>query len=66
MQTILEVIKQTCDRPVTVLAPGLTAAFTVRAAVKNPDLFKSLILVTAAGLNDFGQNYSQDGRCTIG
>lgn len=60
VRTIVEFIQQTCDAPVTVIASGLTAAFTVRAVVESPDLFKSLILVTAAGLNDFGQNYSDD------
>jgi pimeloyl-ACP methyl ester carboxylesterase len=60
VQTIVEFVKQTCDRPVTIVASGLTAAFTVRAAVAHPELFESLILVTAAGLNDFGRNYSQD------
>ncbi|MBD1823804.1 alpha/beta hydrolase [Cyanobacteria bacterium FACHB-DQ100] len=60
VQTIAEFIKQTCDAPTTVIASGLTAAFTVRAAVEHPELFKSLILVTAAGLNDFGRNYSEN------
>jgi pimeloyl-ACP methyl ester carboxylesterase len=60
VQTISEFVKQTCDLPVTIVASGLTAAFTIRAAVERPDLFESLILVTAAGLNDFGRNYSQD------
>jgi pimeloyl-ACP methyl ester carboxylesterase len=60
VQAIEEFVKQTGDRPVTIVASGLTAAFTMRAAVERPDLFESLILVTAAGLNDFGRNYSQD------
>ncbi len=60
VQTIAEFVKQTSDRPVTIVASGLTAAFTIQAAVACPDLFESLILVTAAGLNDFGRNYSQD------
>ncbi len=60
VQMIVEFVKQTCDSPATVIASGLTAAFTVRAAVEHPSLFKSLILVTAAGLDDFGQNYAQD------
>lgn len=60
VQTIVEFIKQTCNAPVTVIASGLTAAFTIRAAIEAPSLFKSLILVTAAGLNDFGQNYSSN------
>jgi pimeloyl-ACP methyl ester carboxylesterase len=60
VQSIVQFIKQTCDAPVTVIASGLTAAFTVRAAVESPNVFKSLILVTAAGLNDFGHNYSEN------
>ncbi|MEP0912531.1 alpha/beta hydrolase [Leptolyngbya sp. GB1-A1] len=60
VQTIVEFIKQSCTEPITVIASGLTAAFTVRAAVQHPDLFKSLILVTAAGLNDFEQNYQDN------
>ncbi len=60
VQTIVEFIKHTCTDPITVIASGLTAAFTVRAAVQHPDLFKSLILVTAAGLNDFEQNYQDN------
>jgi pimeloyl-ACP methyl ester carboxylesterase len=58
VQMIVEFILQTCDRPVTVIASGLTAAFTIQAAVENPSLFRSLILTNAAGLNDFEQNYS--------
>ena len=42
------------------IASGLTSAFTIRAAVESPHLFKSLILTTAAGLNDFGKNYSDN------
>jgi pimeloyl-ACP methyl ester carboxylesterase len=60
VQVIVEFIKQTCDSPITVIASGLTAAFTVRAAVTYPSLFKSLILITPGGLNDFGRNYQQD------
>lgn len=52
-----EFIEKTCDRPVTVIASGLTAAFTIRTAIARPELFKSLILVTAAGLAEFGDDY---------
>jgi pimeloyl-ACP methyl ester carboxylesterase len=58
VQMIVSFIQQTCNSPVTVIASGLTAAFTLRAAVESPEYFKSLILVSAAGLNDFGRNYS--------
>ena len=57
--TIIEFIEQTCSGPVPVVASSLTAAFTIRAAIARPDLFKSLILTTAAGLSDFGENYTR-------
>jgi pimeloyl-ACP methyl ester carboxylesterase len=54
---IVEFIEKTCDRPVTAIASSLTGAFTIRAAIQRPDLFKSLILTSPAGLSDFGENY---------
>lgn len=53
-------IEHTCNEPVTVIASALTAAFTIRAAIARPDLFKSLILTTAAGLNEFNRNYQDN------
>lgn len=55
--TIVEFIEKTCDRPVTAIASSLTGALTIRAAIGRPDLFKSLILTSPAGLSDFGENY---------
>lgn len=52
--TIVEFLQQTCQQPTTVIASSLTAAFTIRAAIASPQLFKSLILTTAAGLGEFG------------
>ncbi|MCX7593973.1 MAG: alpha/beta hydrolase [Fischerella sp.] len=59
LTTIREFLQQTCDRPVRVIASSLTAAFTIRVAIAHPELFKSLILTTSAGLADFGQDYSR-------
>lgn len=59
--TITEFMEQICTGPTTVIASALTAAFTVRAAINRPDLFKSLILTTVAGLAEFGQDYRQSG-----
>ncbi|MFN6461867.1 MAG: alpha/beta fold hydrolase [Nostoc sp. DedVER02] len=59
LTTIREFFEQTCTGPVTAIASSLTAAFTIRVAAANPDLFKSLILTTPAGLSDFGENYSR-------
>lgn len=58
--TIEEFLVATCPEPVTVIASGLTAAFTLRVAIARPELFKSLILVTAAGLNEFGRDYQDN------
>ena len=59
--SILEFLEQTCQVPTTVIASALTAAFTIRAAVERPNLFKSLIVATAAGLAEFGKDYRQSG-----
>jgi pimeloyl-ACP methyl ester carboxylesterase len=53
--TIAEFIKQTCREPVTVVASTLTAALTIRLAIQQPDLFKSLFLSCPSGFDDFGQ-----------
>lgn len=59
IMTLVEFMEQTCRGATTVIASALTAAFTIRAAIVRPDLFKSLILTTAAGLDEFGQSYRQ-------
>lgn len=57
ISTILEFLQQTCSEPATAIASSLTAAFTVRAAIQQPEFFKSLILTTPSGISDFGQDY---------
>ncbi|MEC4813112.1 MAG: alpha/beta hydrolase [Scytonema sp. PMC 1069.18] len=57
INSIIEFVEKTCNVPTTAIASGLTAAFTIRAAILRPDLFKSLILITPAGLAEFGQDY---------
>ncbi|UKO96444.1 alpha/beta fold hydrolase [Nostoc sp. UHCC 0870] len=59
LTTIREFLQQTCTSPVIAIASSLTAAFTIRVAITHPNLFKSLILVTPAGLSDFGEDYSR-------
>ncbi len=59
LTTITEFLEKTCDEPTTVIASSLTAALTIRVAIARPDLFKSLILTTPAGLSDFGENYTR-------
>lgn len=58
--TIQEFLEHTCNEPVTVIASALTAAFTIRVAIARPQLFKSLILTTAAGLNEFDKDYQDN------
>jgi len=57
--TITEFLKEAAAGPTTVIASALTAAFTIRIATEHPELFKSLILTTPAGLSDFGENYTR-------
>lgn len=57
--TIIEFIEQTCTQAAPIVASSLTAAFTIRAAIARPELFKCLILTTPAGLSDFGENYTR-------
>lgn len=59
ISTIGEFLEQTCEGQTTVIASALTAAFTIRVAIERPDLFKSLILTTPAGVSDFGENYTR-------
>ena len=59
LSIIREFLQQICNAPVKVIASSLTAAFTIRVAITHPELFKSLILTTPAGLSDFGENYSR-------
>lgn len=60
VKIIIEFMEKTCDEPTTVIASALTAAFTIRAAIARPELFKSLILTTAAGLSEFGKDYQNN------
>lgn len=59
VNTIIEFLEQTCASATTVIASSLTAAFTIRAAIARPEVFKNLILTTPAGLGEFGGSYSQ-------
>ncbi|TAE58232.1 MAG: alpha/beta hydrolase [Nostocales cyanobacterium] len=55
LNTISEFIQRSCDQPVTVVASSLTAAFMVRLAISQPDLFTALYLVSPSGFDDFDQ-----------
>lgn len=55
LQTIKEFIQTACRPPVTVVASSLTAAFTIRLAIQQPNLFQKLLLVCPSGFDDFGQ-----------
>ncbi|MEH2397300.1 alpha/beta hydrolase [Nostoc sp.] len=55
LSTIAEFIIQTCRQPVTVVASSLTAAFAIRLAIVQPNLFKALFLICPSGFDDFGE-----------
>ncbi|MGB3767849.1 MAG: alpha/beta hydrolase [Phormidesmis sp.] len=59
LDSIPDFIQATCSEPVTIVASALTAAFVIRIAIAQPNLFKSLILMTPAGLSDFGNDYTR-------
>ncbi|MEM9274724.1 MAG: alpha/beta hydrolase [Cyanobacteria bacterium P01_F01_bin.143] len=59
LSSITEFLEKSCEEPTTVIASSLTAAFMIRVAIARPELFKSLILTTPAGLSDFGENYTR-------
>lgn len=59
LNSLTDFIGATCDEPVTVVASALTAAFIIRIAIAQPNLFESLILMTPAGLSDFGNDYAR-------
>lgn len=59
LNSLSDFIQATCDEPVTVVASALTAAFIIRIAIAQPNLFKSLVLMTPAGLSDFGNDYTR-------
>jgi pimeloyl-ACP methyl ester carboxylesterase len=65
IRSIIEFIEKTGNGSINAIASGLTAAFTIRAAILRPDLFKSLILITPAGLAEFGQDYSRSFSAQI-
>ncbi len=59
LTTLPEFIEGVASGPVIAIASSLTAAFMIRVAITRPELFKSLILTTPAGLSDFGEDYSR-------
>ena len=59
LNSLTDFVGATCDEPVTVVASALTAAFIIRIAITQPDLFESLVLMTPAGLSDFGNDYTR-------
>ena len=57
--TIVQLLQKLAPQGAIVIASALTAAIMVRIAVKQPDLVTGLILVTPAGLSDFGKDFSE-------
>ncbi|RZM78751.1 alpha/beta fold hydrolase [Leptolyngbya iicbica] len=57
--TIVQLLQKLAPQGAIVIASALTAAIMVRVAVQQPELVKGLILVTPAGLSDFGKDFSE-------
>jgi len=56
---IIQLLQALAPQGAIVLASALTAAMMVRVAVKQPALLHGLILVTPAGLSEFGKDFRQ-------
>lgn len=56
---IVQLLQALAPRGAVVLASALTAAMVVRVATNHPALIHRLILVTPAGLSDFGKDFRQ-------
>lgn len=56
---IIQLLQTIAPQGSVVIASALTAAIMVRVAVHRPDLVQCLILVTPAGLSDFGKDFQQ-------
>lgn len=55
---ISEFIQATCQKPATVVASSVVAAFCVTVANQQPYLFDRLIFMNPSGLKDFGKSYN--------
>jgi len=58
-RAIVQFLQALAPQGAIVLASALTAAFMVRVAVQHPELLHGLILVTPAGLSEFGKDFRQ-------
>ena len=56
---IAQFLQALAPQGAVVIASALTAAMMVRVSIQHPDLVKGLILVTPAGLSDFGKDFQQ-------
>jgi len=58
-RAIIQFLQALAPQGAIVLASALTAALIVRIGVQHPELLHSLILVTPAGLSEFGKDFRQ-------
>lgn len=56
-ESLSDFVDAIAPTPVTAIASSLTAGIVVRLAVRQPDRWRSLILVEPSGLSDFGNDY---------
>jgi len=58
-EVIVQLLQNLAPDGAIVLASSLVAAIMVRVAVSHPELVKGMVLVTPAGLSDFGKDFQQ-------
>ncbi|MFE4106508.1 alpha/beta fold hydrolase [Almyronema epifaneia] len=58
-EAIAILLETVAQRPAVVAATSLTAAIVIRLAIRRPELFSQLFLVSPSGYEDFGNGYQQ-------
>ena len=57
LEQFLILLQQVAKEPAWIIASSLTAALSIRLAIKHPELFKGLFLICPSGYRDFGRAY---------
>ena len=60
LEQFLILLKQVAKEPAWIIASSLTAALSIRFAIKHPQLCQGLFLVCPSGYRDFGRAYQSE------
>ncbi|MEM8544443.1 MAG: alpha/beta hydrolase [Cyanobacteria bacterium P01_H01_bin.119] len=57
LDSLAQLLETVAAAPAVVMATSLTASIVIRLAIKRPELFHQLFLVSPSGYGDFGRDY---------